>query len=231
MLGTAFPASRLLLVEQPGPWGRAGLPASRFDLRAAHELIAAMNRRGVRVLAIRRPGRTVSEALRRWCFVDCRPRAGKCGLGALRHGRRADPARRRRTRRGRSAQRRAGRREPFFAVCVHGTHDVCCAIEGRPVAAELERLRPGRVWECSHIGGDRFAANVLVLPSGVIYGRVDSAAAADLVDAADRGVVLPRLPARPGGTAAGGAGGRRGGAGAATGHAGWLVSAPRGCGR
>ena len=31
MTGSAFPASRLLLVEQPGPWGRAGLLASRFD--------------------------------------------------------------------------------------------------------------------------------------------------------------------------------------------------------
>ena len=61
---------------------------------------------------------------------------------------------------------------PIYAVCAHGTHDACCAIRGRPVAAALDQLRPGRVWECSHVGGDRFAANVLVLPSGVLYGRV-----------------------------------------------------------
>ena len=79
---------------------------------------------------------------------------------------------------------------PLFAVCAHGTHDVCCAIRGRPVAAALDRLRPGQVWECSHVGGDRFAANVLVLPSGVLYGRVVESAAAPLVDAADRGIVL-----------------------------------------
>jgi len=28
------------------------------------------------------------------------------------------------------------------------------------------------VWECSHIGGDRFAANVVCLPEGVYLGRV-----------------------------------------------------------
>ena len=31
MLGTAFPAARLLLVEQPLPWGPEGLRTSRFD--------------------------------------------------------------------------------------------------------------------------------------------------------------------------------------------------------
>ena len=92
--------------------------------------------------------------------------------------------------------RRAGHRlrsrrpAPLFAVCAHGTHDVCCAIRGRPVAAALDWLRPGLVWECSHVGGDRFAANVLVLPSGMLYGRVVESAARALVDAIDRGAVL-----------------------------------------
>ena len=35
MLGTAFPAGRLLLIEQPGPWGRGGLRDSRFDRTTA----------------------------------------------------------------------------------------------------------------------------------------------------------------------------------------------------
>jgi (2Fe-2S) ferredoxin len=28
------------------------------------------------------------------------------------------------------------------------------------------------VWECSHVGGDRFAPNVLVLPDGFYYGNL-----------------------------------------------------------
>jgi (2Fe-2S) ferredoxin len=81
---------------------------------------------------------------------------------------------------------------PLYAVCAHGTHDVCCAINGRPVAAVLETLRPGQVWECSHVGGDRFAANVLVLPSGLLYGRVDITDAEALVTVTEHGEVLER---------------------------------------
>src|SRR6478752_1157608 len=73
MLGTAFPASMLLLVEQPGPWGRAGLLDSRFDRATAHALIGRLDRRGIRVIAIRRSGRSVAAGPRRWAISDCRP--------------------------------------------------------------------------------------------------------------------------------------------------------------
>jgi hypothetical protein len=82
---------------------------------------------------------------------------------------------------------------PFYLICTHGRHDPCCAIEGRPVAAALARLRPRAVWECSHVGGDRFAANVVAMPHGVYYGRVEAARAADLVAAHERDEVLPDL--------------------------------------
>ncbi|HEY3629577.1 MAG TPA: hypothetical protein VGL21_01715, partial [Jatrophihabitantaceae bacterium] len=65
MLGTAFPASRVLLVEQPGAWGRDGLRSSAFDRATAEALERRANADGVRVLAIRRPGRTPRGVLRR----------------------------------------------------------------------------------------------------------------------------------------------------------------------
>ena len=40
------------------------------------------------------------------------------------------------------------------------------------------------------IGGERFAANVLVLPSGLMYGRVLPFAAREFIDAADAGEVV-----------------------------------------
>ena len=46
------------------------------------------------------------------------------------------------------------------------------------------------MWECSHVGGDRFAANVLVLPDGLMYGYVDEAAADRLVDHRAEGRLL-----------------------------------------
>src|SRR3954452_18659090 len=40
MLGTAFPAARILLVEQPGPWGERGLRDSRFGVAAAEKVLS-----------------------------------------------------------------------------------------------------------------------------------------------------------------------------------------------
>src|SRR5690242_19710447 len=72
MLGTAFPAARLLLVEQPGPWGEGGLRDSRFGREAADAVEQRANAAGLRVQAVRRPGRTPRTARRRWAIVDTR---------------------------------------------------------------------------------------------------------------------------------------------------------------
>jgi len=200
MLGTAFPASRLLLVEQPGPWGRAGLLDSRFDRAVAHRLVARLDREGVRVISIRRPGRTTTASPRRWAVSDSRPGRERLVWGsfdrdedlldvdpsaildAASEGYRPSAA-------GHVDDRRVSD-TPLYAVCAHGTHDACCAIRGRPIAAALNRVRPGQVWECSHVGGDRFAANVLVLPLGLLYGRVVESLAEQLVVTTESGGVL-----------------------------------------
>ena len=80
-----------------------------------------------------------------------------------------------------------------FGVCTHGSKDMCCATHGRPVAKALADAAPGRVWETTHLGGDRFAGNVLVLPAGFLYGHVSAATAARLAAASDDGRVLPEL--------------------------------------
>jgi (2Fe-2S) ferredoxin len=49
------------------------------------------------------------------------------------------------------------------------------------VASALTATWPDETWECSHIGGDRFAANVLVLPDGYCYGRLDATSAPRVV--------------------------------------------------
>jgi len=62
---------------------------------------------------------------------------------------------------------------PLFCVCTNGRHDACCAEFGRPVAMALDDAHPEQTWEVSHIGGDRFAGNMVVLPEGLYYGRLD----------------------------------------------------------
>jgi hypothetical protein len=77
--------------------------------------------------------------------------------------------------------------EPVFFVCTHGTRDACCALHGMPVYRDLAALRPDHVWQCSHLGGHRFAPTLLVLPHGAVYGRVDAASTGALVKAAASG--------------------------------------------
>jgi hypothetical protein len=63
--------------------------------------------------------------------------------------------------------------EPLFVVCTHGKRDRCCAKHGRPLYDALrDETDSARVWQSTHVGGDRFAGNVVVLPQGLYYGRV-----------------------------------------------------------
>ena len=183
MLGTAFPAARLLLVEQPFPWGPEGLRTSRFDPALALALEARGRAAGVRIQAVRRLGRAPDGAHRRWMFVDTRDatrsvRSGEFAVDAELldvpfdgSGGAPDPG-------------------PLYLVCTHGRHDPCCAQRGRPLIAELAARCPERVWQSSHLGGCRFAPTVLVLPLGLMYGRLAPAAAAALIAATEAGEVL-----------------------------------------
>ncbi|MCZ6854273.1 MAG: hypothetical protein O7G86_10175 [Gammaproteobacteria bacterium] len=62
--------------------------------------------------------------------------------------------------------------EPQYFVCTNGQRDLCCARFGLPAYERMRELVGTRVWQTSHLGGHRFAPNVLALPQGVLYGRV-----------------------------------------------------------
>lgn len=64
------------------------------------------------------------------------------------------------------------RADPVLLVCTHGRRDRCCARFGRPAYDQLVTLLGDSVWQSSHVGGHRMAANVVTLPHGVFYGRV-----------------------------------------------------------
>lgn len=72
--------------------------------------------------------------------------------------------------------------ESLYLICTHGRHDRCCSVRGNPVARTLCARYGESAWECSHIGGDRFAANVVCLPRGAYFGRIDAHGAGALVD-------------------------------------------------
>ena len=186
LLGTAAPSVGMVLVEQPGPWGRLALVGSRLDPAVGRALGNRAVARGLRVLLIRRPGRAAAPTQRRWAVVDCTPGQEVARWGTFTDDRELLDL-------PLDGSAGAPSYEPCYLVCTHGRHDACCAIRGRPVAESLARDRPDAVWECSHIGGDRFAANLLALPHGLYYGRVDAATAAEVASAHERGEVVPAL--------------------------------------
>jgi hypothetical protein len=178
-------------VEQPGPWGADALLQSRFDPAVAPRLVRRARAEGVRLMLVRRPGDRRPDSGRRWAYADGRP--GHEGLWwSVRSsdaelldvpwdGSVGEPV-----------------DGPVFLVCTHGSHDACCALRGRPLARTLPAAGALDVWECSHLGGDRFAANVVVLPHGFCYGQVPGDGG-ELVTAHGRGeVALPWLRGRAG---------------------------------
>jgi len=163
-----------ILLEHPGPWPET----VRDDVFAAaltgpqhHRLQSLWVEQGLRPLVIRRPGRvgratTAAPAVfvggahagRRW--LERVPYAALPTLDidavAVGTGGLGEPV--------------AG---PLLLVCTNGSVDRCCAVRGRPLVQALAAAHPAHTWEVSHVGGCRFAANLLVLPDAVVHGALD----------------------------------------------------------
>jgi hypothetical protein len=197
MAGTASTVRSWLLLEDAGPWGRDALRDARLPERVGLELSRRCRAAGVRPLLIRRatPDATPSQGLT--CFaIRSGPEAPwieRASLATVRDALDLDlPALGKGIRLGFEAVEGA-----LFLVCTHGRRDVCCAERGRPLARALAGAVPDRTWESSHVGGDRFAGNLVAFPHGMYLGRVGSDEAADVARSyADGKVSLEHLRGR-----------------------------------
>jgi len=171
---TASRVKNWLLIEQPGPWGVEALFESRMPVGVAEALHDRADSLGVRVILIRHP--TAQPAVRTAYLANVGGDGGRSPV--LVRGTFVDPEELLRIDLARLVQGRPVEfgeptDDPIYLVCTNGRHDVCCAEQGRPLYDAVERVGTERVWECSHIGGDRFAANLVCLPHGVYFGRID----------------------------------------------------------
>lgn len=171
LYGTASAGVAWLLLEVSGGWGASAFRESPSILDPA--LGVAIVRRaestGMRIAAIRRPGRRTPTPRWRWFIGRSTPgRESLVGGEVASAADYLDLALD-----GSGGQPVDG---PLVIVCAHGRHDQCCAVRGRRVAAAIAAHYPEQTWECSHVGGDRFAATMILLPHGLSYGRVDEAA-------------------------------------------------------
>lgn len=194
LAGTAPEAAAWLLVEQALPWGRDALVESGIDRAAAEELSARGKASGAKVVLVRRPGVRDDGCGSRRVF------AAWVGEGAFVQGFRLESDLElldldlERLGRGEPLAGGAAVTAPFTLVCTNGRRDACCALQGRPAADALAAARPEETWECSHLGGHRFAPTILSLPSGACFGRLDPANAVRAVAALEHGTLdLPHL--------------------------------------
>lgn len=188
LAGTGSRGLRWFLLEVDGAWGHSAfLNADKvldpdLGLRIARYVESA----DMRVLAIRRPGRGRGEQRWRWAIVDSRTGSTSIRWGEVDRpedvlslpldGSSGTPSNR-----------------PIVAVCTHGRHDKCCAVRGRQVLPALMADNAEITWECSHLGGDRFAGTMILFPEGLYYGNADDADVVSIVDAYRDGLVEPRF--------------------------------------
>lgn len=175
--GTAPHGLAWVLVEYPGGWPANGFDGLALEPATKALVFAAAQAVRARILLIRRHAGRRHEGPRRWAVLRYE------GSGAHRQqwgtwSRDEDLAA---IAAALGAPGEIGL-PPVVLVCAHGRHDTCCAVRGRPVGRALTERRPDLVWECTHVGGDRFAANVLVAPDGVYYGNLDATSSVTAVE-------------------------------------------------
>jgi hypothetical protein len=169
MAGTASRYRFWLMVEQPGPWGHDALVQSDLPTEVGIRLRTLGRRHRIRVLLIKRRGRVLGRPRR--CFVAYTgARQRRLRTFELEDAAQildidiAGAARRRFDGLGEQVD------DPLYLVCTHGKHDPCCARRGGPLYRAMASAPD--VWECTHIGGDRFAGNLVCFPHGLYFGRV-----------------------------------------------------------
>ncbi|MGA5504639.1 sucrase ferredoxin [Streptomyces umbrinus] len=199
LAGTAATARTWLLVEQPGPWGAKALTSSHLDPALGRALERAAEGTGVRVALIRRPGR----------HADCHTVAERQVYAAhttpgnvwLHKAITSNPERLLELDFTELGEGLPGTfdmaldgaphtGDPLALVCTNGKRDRCCALLGRPLAAELAASGVDGIWEVTHLGGHRFSPTLLVLPYGYAYGRAEAHAVKEILQGVREGRVV-----------------------------------------
>jgi hypothetical protein len=194
MFATASQVRGWLLVEIRGSWGRDSVTNTDLARHVTNDWRQQMRSAGLRVVAIRRDLDRASEQSIRLVVVRSGLPGGSPGtiwrhdvasLHAVVEATRSLPTD------GADTANWRVHHEPLILVCTNGRHDSCCASFGRPVVRSLrDSSHADTVWECSHIGGDRFAGNIVALPEGFYFGRCTADSGLDVVNAYRRGVLL-----------------------------------------
>ncbi len=165
LAGTATTETDWLLVEVRGAWGRDAVSDSGLPTEV-RETLEAMPEK---VILIRRPDRRTGVTVVHAVAAEDGGTARRLELASLEELPDVDLL---------DGDTVEG---PLVLVCAHGRRDACCARLGVPLFDALSaHLDPGSLWQASHLGGHRFAPNLVSLPHGVQLGRIPTARAAEI---------------------------------------------------
>lgn len=182
-----------LLVEDNGPWGPKEPNAlALLDAELATAWAQIAKTPALRRIYVRRPRQLPSmpaSPRRFWLATQSERGFGVFALDAQSIAQFVD-AWQRQGLRGLCAN--ATPCEDFWLVCTHGRRDRCCSLYGMSVFSALEQASSGEVWQSSHLGGHRFAATALHLPSRYLWGRLKESDALALASVGpERRLALP----------------------------------------
>lgn len=196
--GTAPCAQSWILIEQPGPWAPDALSSAGLDPQHLAELTGRLAPLGTRILLIRRRSGRYT------------PSGGICCYLASTGGNRVWMSRLILESPEQLLDHElealiqpdfpgiGSQVSELFLVCTHGRRDPCCAEHGRALIKGLAQEQD-EVWESSHQGGHRFAANLACFPHGLFYGRVSGNRGQSIIESYRRGRI--HLPLYRGRTA------------------------------
>jgi hypothetical protein len=171
IFGTASAGKIWLLVEHPEPWGRQALTDNRMPDQVKEILSSTLDRiDGGRFQLIRQEysqnefinffiivARESSPYIRRFKLKDYKQ---LLDLDIRKLAQALDQS------------QGDYKRSPLYLVCTDGVHDKCCAKYGLRTYKFMRERFDQNVWQSSHVGGDRFAANLVCFPHGLFFGRV-----------------------------------------------------------
>ena len=179
--GTASVGDVWLLVEYPSVWGTKALESSALPAEVKAHLDALTRTIPRSRLLFVKQGRACLDTFR-FFVVRARerdPSATRFDLASYEQLLDVDvPA----AAAGRAAAGGVETRDPLFLVCTHSRRDKCCAKFGFPIYKSLREYAGDAVWQSSHLGGDRFAANLVCFPHGLFYARVNEASGPLILD-------------------------------------------------
>lgn len=176
LAGSSPFAQAWIVVEHPGPWGRDALTDSGIPETVIHHVEEAEAASPIRFLAARsldHDRRGDGAIFRRHVWLAyCHPARGETRMTIIDNLEQILEWDLQSMATGHLPRIGHTVNEPIEFVCTHSKRDTCCAVLGRDRVASVPKHLRTQVWECSHLGGHRFAATSLFLPSGRLYGRL-----------------------------------------------------------